>query len=577
MSYFWFKPLPLWARYLMPFIAIAVAAMARMLLTPYMGEYTPYTTFYPAVMLVAFYGGLWPGIIAMLIACFAASFWIAPFGSPLIPVVHILVGMVLFIASNAIIIGICVQLRKSQQNLRENEERLRMATEAAGTGHWDWDLSQNKLIWNEKCKLLFGLPPDQEISYNVFLRALHPEDRNKTDSAVRRSIECGEYDMEYRALWSDGTVRWIHGIGKAFCDKDGKPIRMSGIAMDITSRKLAEEVLEKQKAFFREVIDASPSMIFVKDWDGRFMLVNKSLANCYGNKINEIEGKTDSDFNANPDEVSHFRSDDREVMTTKQNKFIREEPVTCADGITRWFTTIKVPLINEDGTSNRVLGVATNITDRKRLEDALLFVAQHGWKAQDEDFFASVTQYLANAANVDYAFIGRLKEGNEIVQTIALYAKGQIHKNIEYQLEHTPCQNVVGQSLRSYSMDVQRLFPRDDLLKELSIESYIGMPLWDSHHLPIGLISVMHTKPIANPQPIESLLQLVAVRAAGELERRNADEQLQFQLELTQKIMDTAAVCMFVTDEKGHATYINPEAEKVFDFSLADLKGKNFA
>jgi PAS domain S-box-containing protein len=122
--------------------------------------------------------------------------------------------------------------------------------------------------------------------------------------------------------------------------------------------------------FLRQVIDADPHLIFVKDWEGRYVLANAALAEFHGTTVESLIGKRDSDFNLKLEEAERFLRDDREVISSQQPAFIAEEPATCArTGTTRWFQTVKVPLLSSDGSARQVLGVATDITARKQLED----------------------------------------------------------------------------------------------------------------------------------------------------------------------------------------------------------------
>jgi PAS domain S-box-containing protein len=136
-------------------------------------------------------------------------------------------------------------------------------------------------------------------------------------------------------------------------------------------RKRGEEARKNQRAFLRQVIDLNPSFIFAKDMEGRFTLVNQALADAYGTTVQELIGKTDADFNSNKEEVERFRQDDLEVMDRNTEKFIPEEFITDASGNVRWLQTIKRPIISPDGTVMQMLGVATDITQRKKAEEAL--------------------------------------------------------------------------------------------------------------------------------------------------------------------------------------------------------------
>lgn len=137
--------------------------------------------------------------------------------------------------------------KRAEESLQLSEERLRLATEAASIGMWFWDLTEDRLVWTTICKRLFGIDPDAEVSYERFLEALHPDDRDRTRASVQQAIEHKQdYAIEYRSLWSDGSTHWILANGRAFYNEQGEPIRMMGIAKEITERKLAEATLQAQ-------------------------------------------------------------------------------------------------------------------------------------------------------------------------------------------------------------------------------------------------------------------------------------------------------------------------------------------
>jgi PAS domain S-box-containing protein len=143
------------------------------------------------------------------------------------------------------------------------------------------------------------------------------------------------------------------------------------VAHEQAQRLRRESEIERQRAFFHQVIDTNPHLIFAKDRLGRFTLANRAVAEVYGSSVSEIIGKTDEDFNPKVEEVDHFRSDDREVIETGCEKHIAEEVITDARGRLRYLETIKRPLLGADGRSEQVLGVATDITARKLAEEAL--------------------------------------------------------------------------------------------------------------------------------------------------------------------------------------------------------------
>ncbi|MDH4079465.1 MAG: PAS domain S-box protein [Nitrospira sp.] len=152
---------------------------------------------------------------------------------------------------------------------------------------------------------------------------------------------------------------------------DGKEYGCA-ILRDIGERKRAEAELRRSHTFLRQVIDTDPDLIFAKDRDGRFTMANKAVADWYGTTVDDVIGKSDADFNANVDEVEFFRDHDLEVINSGRDRFIPEEKFTDVMGRTRWLQTVKRPIFDDTGQVHMVLGAATDITERKRMEEMLL-------------------------------------------------------------------------------------------------------------------------------------------------------------------------------------------------------------
>lgn len=133
------------------------------------------------------------------------------------------------------------------------EEQTRMATEAADLGMWFWNIPQNELVWTDRCKALFGIAPTEQMTYEKFLNALHLEDRDRTHAAVTLALEQKtDYNIEYRAVWSGGSIHWIAAKGRGFYDETGKPVRMLGTAQDISEAKHREAERQYAEAQLQE-------------------------------------------------------------------------------------------------------------------------------------------------------------------------------------------------------------------------------------------------------------------------------------------------------------------------------------
>jgi two-component system sensor kinase len=185
-----------------------------------------------------------------------------------------------------------------------------------------------------------------------------------------------------------------------------------------------------------------------------------------------------------------------------------------------------------------ILLAIEDITERKKIEDARLFLVQSGWVSSGEDFFQSLARYLAENLGMDYVCIDRLLGEGLSAQTVAIYFDGKFEDNVSYTLKDTPCGDAVGKTICTFSKGVRDLFPKDVVLQEMMAESYVGTTLWSSEGQPIGLIAIIGRHPLVNPHLAEWMLRMVAVRAAGELERRQTEEALKT---LNKELQSTAS------------------------------------
>ena len=134
--------------------------------------------------------------------------------------------------------------------LKETQERLRLAVDAARIGTWDWNILTGDVVWSERLERLFGLSPGAFVgTHEEWLKRVFPQDQQAFTEAVSRSLEDrADYRVEYRVVWPDGTRHWLEDNGRAFYDDNGKPVRMIGASFDITERrKLEEQYRQAQK------------------------------------------------------------------------------------------------------------------------------------------------------------------------------------------------------------------------------------------------------------------------------------------------------------------------------------------
>ncbi|BCB27621.1 hypothetical protein SKTS_25070 [Sulfurimicrobium lacus] len=219
---------------------------------------------------------------------------------------------------------------------------------------------------NERAMEVYGYTREEILQLHVQDFRDPSEDPAIVKRQMERIMELGELCFETTSRRKDGTqlivevsVRCIESQGVRY---------LQAIIRDITTRKRAEEALAQQKDFMRQVIDTDPSLIFVKDIDGRFLLVNQAMAAIYGKSPEELVGRKGEDFIPDKEESQIYLQADREVIV-KRRKVISVSP-TSLSGYERWFQTVKTPMVLSDGTVN-LLGIASDITERMKAEERL--------------------------------------------------------------------------------------------------------------------------------------------------------------------------------------------------------------
>lgn len=143
------------------------------------------------------------------------------------------------------------RLRRTEQALRESEARVRFTLEAAQAGWWDWNITGDENIWSEQNFKLFGIDPaKKEASFEAWADSIHPDDRARALAEVQAALAgtTHEYRSEFRILHPERGVRWIIALGQVLRDENGKPARMLGLNLDITTRKAAEDLERAARA-----------------------------------------------------------------------------------------------------------------------------------------------------------------------------------------------------------------------------------------------------------------------------------------------------------------------------------------
>ena len=183
--------------------------------------------------------------------------------------------------------------KRCEEANSKSQELLALAVAAGHLGIWDWDLVSDQTVWDQRCKEMAGLPSDREMSYSAALDTMHPDDRARINTEVTHALETKQdSQVEYRTVWPDGTVRWVQSRGRAIKDAGGRLVRCTGITMDVTERREAEEGLRQSEARFRSIFHEASVAMMVTLPDGQYAQVNRAFCGMLGYSEQEVLATT---------------------------------------------------------------------------------------------------------------------------------------------------------------------------------------------------------------------------------------------------------------------------------------------
>ncbi len=276
---------------------------------------------------------------------------------------------------------IAAERERNESALRDSEERLRLALDAAHLGTYDWDPSCDWAIWSRRMEQIFGFRPGEFAGrYEDFAGRVHPEDLPKVEAEIVRSrTERNRYACEYRVVWPDGSVHWVFALGEFNFDADGQALHMRGTAEDITERKrmaLALYELEAQQAAsryaqseqkFRTLTEAMPQIVWMTRPDGWNIYFNQQWVDYTGLTLEESHGHGwNIPFHPNDKKRAW---DAWQLATQTDGDYSLECRLRRADGIYRWWLIRGVSLHDADGKVVNWFGTCTDIQDMKEYEE----------------------------------------------------------------------------------------------------------------------------------------------------------------------------------------------------------------
>ena len=235
---------------------------------------------------------------------------------------YIIGGLALILLEALLILGLLWQRAKRREvetNLAISNDRFRLAVESGKSVGWEWNLRTDRGSWFGDLQTVFGISSDLCIArMEDCYRYVHPEDRQSVAKAIAEAKQSRKnYASEFRVIRSDGTVRWVSGIGKFYYGSKGEPERMLGIATDITERQHAEAAMRESEDKLRLLIDSIPEAMYGLDLEGRCTFCNPTCIRALGyQRVDEVLGK-------NMHSLIHHTREDGTMLPEEECRILR--------------------------------------------------------------------------------------------------------------------------------------------------------------------------------------------------------------------------------------------------------------
>jgi len=258
--------------------------------------------------------------------------------------------------------------KRAEEELQKSEMRLIEAQHITHIGSWELDLQSNKLIWSDEIFIMFEIDSSRfGASYDAFLAAIHPDDRERVNSAYTRSLETREpYEINHRLLMSDGRIKFVHEQCETRFSAEGKPLVSVGIVQDITERKQMEDSRRENEERYRTLFQQASEGIFYLSTDGNVLMVNEAFARMHGYGLEEMQGMRLQDLDT-PESTLLMPDRMRRVMAGENIAFEVEH--YHKDGHVIPFA-VSTGLVSVGGKSI-IQAFHRDISERKQAEKAL--------------------------------------------------------------------------------------------------------------------------------------------------------------------------------------------------------------
>jgi PAS domain S-box-containing protein len=427
--------------------------------------------------------------------------------------------------------------RQAVRELKRSEESLAQAQRIALLGNWDFDLINDELRWSDEIYRIFGLKPQEfGATYEAFLNAVHPNDREYVDKAYSNSVRNNTpYDIIHRIVRPDGEIRYVHEKAEDIKDETGRTVRSVGTVQDITERKLVEKELMLTQFTMNNAVDSA----FWIGPDARFTYINETACQSLGYSREELLTMTVHDIDPNfPEETweKHWNELREKGSITLESEHRAKNGTTLP-------VEIKAHYLEYEGKEYNV-AFACDITERKKVEEAR--------KISEERLY----RFMESATDAFSIWDSELNLLSLNDSELKMFPSG------------TKKEELIGSNIRVLSPGIEKTNRYEKYRNVIEtgepcyIDEFIVHPRFGSMYMSIRAFKVGDGMGLITTDITE---RIMAVKALQESE------------ELNRSIIETATDAFIGMDSCGLITDWNKQAERIFGIPHKDAIGRSFA
>ncbi|MBD1848720.1 PAS domain-containing protein [Leptolyngbya sp. FACHB-711] len=472
--------------------------------------------------------------------------------------------------------------RQIYQALQTSENRLSLALKAANAGMWQWDLITNQTFWSEENYRLLGYEPQiHNPSYQNWLNAIHPDDREAADRFVTQALaEKRNCSIEYRVLLPDNQVRWSADIGEILYDADGNPTGIIGIQIDITERKRVENerkqaelalqqlnqelelrvqkrtlALQQSEACWQFALEGAGDGV----WDWNIQTNQIAFSWQWGAILDDAEPggiKTLEEWNRriHPDDRASCNDKLADHLSGKTPIYQNEYRVYCKDGSEKWILDRgKVVEWTATGKPLRMIGIHTDITDRKQAEEQRQALANRLKLAVEAAHMGVWDWDLVNDCLVSDDRIHELY-GIQLPGAVDSYAAWEacVHPD---------------------DLPTRRAAIQQALVEKTAVKSEFRAILPDGTLRYIESCTLVLRDAAGTPIRIIGIDLDISERKRVDNERKAAEAALREQQQLTEQIAESTLAILYIYDLiEQRNVYCSQQVEAVLGYSSAEVQ-----